>query len=326
MVKFGSIDLGKYPVLLAPMENITDPPFRSLCKEMGADMVYTEFVSSDGLIRDAVKSKRKLYFGEHERPVGIQIFGNSEASMTEAAKMAEQAGPDLIDINWGCPVRKVSAKGAGAGILKDIPKMISITAAVVKSTKLPVTVKTRTGWDEKTKTIVELARQLQDVGIQAITIHGRTKEQLYSGTADWDTISRVKENPELTIPVFGNGDINCAEKAGFIRNQYRVDGIMIGRGAIGNPWIFREIKHYFNTGELPEPPTIQERVEFCRKHLRAAMEWKGERIAVLEMRKHYGGYFRALPDFKQFRMKLVTAHDAGALENIFGKIETRYID
>lgn len=324
MVKIGNIELGEFPVLLAPMEDVSDPPFRRICREMGADMVYTEFVSSDGLIRDAVKSRKKLFFAEEERPVGIQIFGNSSAAMTEAAKMAEEASPDLIDINWGCPVRKVSMKGAGAGILKDIPKMVSITADVVKCTKLPVTVKTRTGWDEKSRDIVEIAERLQDVGIQAITIHGRTKEQMYNGAADWEIISRVKDNPRMKIPVIGNGDINSAEKAAYIRDHFHVDGIMIGRASTGNPWIFREIKHYFRTGTIFAPPAVSDRIEVCRRHLKAAVEWKGERIAVLEMRKHYGGYFKGLPNFKPYRMELVSVIYFEEIENVFKKIENQY--
>lgn len=324
MVKIGNISLGEYPVILAPMEEVTDPPFRSVCKAAGADLVYTEFISSEGLIRDIAKSMKKLYFGGHERPVGIQIFGNNSDSMAEAARIAEAANPDLIDINWGCSVRKVSSKGSGAGILKDIPKMVSITSDVVKTTRLPVTVKTRLGWNEENKNIVEITERLQDVGIQAISIHGRTKDQLYKGDADWVTISKVKENPRITIPVFGNGDINSAEKAAFIRKTYPVDGIMIGRAAIGYPWIFREIKHYFQTGGLLPPPLVSERVKTCLLHLKGSVEWKGERTAVLEMRKHYGSYFRGLPDFKPFRVKLVTVENFEEVVSICNQIEQEY--
>lgn len=326
MVKIGNIDLGEFPVILAPMEDITDPSFRSVCKELGADMVYTEFVSSDGLIRDAGKSLKKLIFDNNERPIGIQIFGNNSATLTEAAHIAEKAAPDLIDINWGCPVRKVSGKGSGAGILKDIPKMVSITADVVKCTKLPVTVKTRLGWDEKNKNIAEIAERLQDVGIQAISIHGRTKEQLYTGVADWETISSVKENPRIFIPVIGNGDINSAEKADFIRRNYHVDGIMIGRAAIGNPWIFKEIKYHFKTGLFLPPPGIAEKLEYCRKHIKAAIEYKGEKVAILEMRKHYGNYFKGLPNFKPFRMELVSVVSFEEVENILNRIGEIYLN
>jgi len=324
MVKIGNINLGEYPVILAPMEEVTDPPFRSVCKEAGADLVYTEFISSEGLIRDIAKSMKKLYFGFHERPVGIQIFGNNADSMVEAAHIAEAANPDLIDINWGCSVRKVSSKGSGAGILKDIPKMVSITSDVVKTTRLPVTVKTRLGLNEENKNIVEIAERLQDVGIQAISIHGRTKDQLYKGDADWVTISKVKENPRIIIPVFGNGDINSAEKAAFIRKTYLVDGIMIGRAAIGYPWIFREIKHYFQTGSLLPPPSVSERVKTCVQHLKGSVEWKGERTAVLEMRKHYSSYFRGLPDFKPFRVKLVTVEKFEEVVAICNQIDQKY--
>jgi len=324
MVKIGNIGLGEYPVILAPMEEVTDPPFRSVCKEAGADLVYTEFISSEGLIRDIAKSKKKLYFGEHERPVGIQIFGNNAESMADAARIAEEAGPDLIDINWGCSVRKVSSKGSGAGILNDIPKMVSITSDVVKSTRLPVTVKTRLGWNHENINIVEIAERLQDIGIQAITIHGRTKDQLYKGDADWGSISRVKENSRITIPVFGNGDVNSAEKAAFIRKTYPVDGIMIGRASIGYPWIFSEIKHHFQTGFLLPAPSISERVNTCLLHLKGSVEWKGERTAVLEMRKHYNSYFKGIPDFKPFRIRLVTVDHFEEVASICKEIVSEF--
>ncbi|NQU85198.1 MAG: tRNA dihydrouridine synthase DusB, partial [Mariniphaga sp.] len=306
MVKIGNLEISEFPILLAPMEDVSDPPFRYLCKIFGADITYTEFISSEGLIRDAAKSLKKLDFSESERPIGIQIFGHNIESMVKAAEYAERAKPDIIDINWGCPVKKVIAKGAGAGMLRDIPKMLAITSEVVKSTKLPVTVKTRLGWDENSKNIVEVAERLQDVGIEAISIHARTKVQGYKGKADWTLIGEVKKNPRMKIPVFGNGDILSPEIAKHFKETYNVDGLMIGRGSYGNPWIFKQIKHYLNTGEILPQPDINERVNICKKHLEKSIEWKGDRRGIFEMRKHYRSYFKAYPNFKQFRIKLVT--------------------
>ncbi len=306
MVKIGNIELGEFPLLLAPMEDVSDPPFRALCKDHGADLMFTEFISSEGLIRDAAKSVKKLDIFEYERPIGVQIFGSEINSMKRAAEIAEKANPDIIDINYGCPVKKVACKGAGAGILLDIPKMVEMTAEIVKSTHLPVTVKTRLGWDDSTKYIVEVAERFQDVGIKAITIHGRTRKQMYKGEADWTLIGAVKENPHMHIPVFGNGDVDSPEKAKQMRDTYGVDGVMIGRASIGYPWIFDEIKHYFKTGEHLLPPTIEDRVAVCRSHLQKSVDWKGERLGILEMRRHYSKYFKGIPDFKKRRLKLVT--------------------
>lgn len=305
-VKIGNIDLGEFPLLLAPMEDVSDPPFRALCKKHGADMMYSEFISSEGLIRDAKKSVQKLDIYDYERPIGIQIFGGNMESMIEATKIVEQANPDVIDINYGCPVKKVVCKGAGSGILQDIPKMVALTEAVVKATSKPVTVKTRLGWDDDTKYVVEVAERLQDVGIQGISIHGRTRKQMYKGEANWDLIRTTKENPRLTIPVFGNGDINSPQKALEYKNEYGVDGIMIGRAAIGYPWIFNEIKHYFKTGEVLPEPTIPQRVEAAKFHLQESIKWKGDTLGILEMRRHYTNYFRGLPGIKNYRLKLVT--------------------
>ena len=305
-VKIGNIDLGEFPLLLAPMEDVSDPPFRALCKQQGADMMYTEFISSEGLIRDAHKSVQKLDIYDYERPIGIQIFGGNMDSMIEATKIVEQANPDVIDINYGCPVKKVVCKGAGSGILQDIPKMVRLTEAVVKATNKPVTVKTRLGWDEDTKYIVEVAERLQDVGIQGIAIHGRTRKQMYKGQAKWDLIRDTKNNPRLHIPVFGNGDIDSPEKALQYKNEYGVDGIMIGRAAIGYPWIFNEIKHYMKTGEILTPPTIKDRVDAAKIHLMESIKWKGLTLGILEMRRHYTNYFRGLPGIKGYRLKLVT--------------------
>ncbi len=316
-MKIGNIDLGEMPLFLAPMENVTDPSFRRVCKPFGVDMMYSEFVSSEGLIRDAVKSKRKLFFEEEERPMGIQIYGHLVESLVEAALISEAAGPDLIDINFGCPVKKIAGRGAGAGLLRDLPKMLEITAAVAKAVKLPVTVKTRLGWDYDDMPIVELAERLQDVGAAAITIHGRTRNQLYTGQADWTLIGETKNNPRLKIPVIGNGDITSAEIALQKRNQYGVDGLMIGRGAIGNPWLFREIKHLFATGQTLPPPNMQERVELCRKHIQSSIQWKGEKVAGREMRKHYTLYFKGYPHFKSYRMRLVTVETFDEIEQIF---------
>ena len=308
------------------MEDVSDPPFRTLCKKHGADMMYTEFISSEGLIRDAVKSRQKLDIYEKERPVGIQIFGSEIDSMRRAAEITAASGPDVLDINYGCPVKKVACKGAGAGILQDIPKMVSMTKEIVEAVDLPVTVKTRLGWDDNSKYIVEVAERLQDVGIKAISIHGRTRAQMYKGEADWSLIRAVKENPNMHIPVFGNGDIDTPEKALAYRKEYGVDGIMIGRGSIGNPWIFDEIKHYFATGEHLPSPTVSDRVEAARAHLVHSLEWKGERLGVVEMRRHYANYFRGLPHFKQHRLVLVTEEKPAALHAERDKVAQTYAD
>lgn len=305
MIKIGNIELNDFSLLLAPMEDVSDPPFRAVCKEKGADLMYTEFISSEGLIRNATKSVEKLDIFEYERPIGIQIFGNDIESMKEATELTERVRPDLIDINYGCPVKKVACKGSGAGILLDIPKMIKMTEEIVKSTNLPVTVKTRLGWDEKTKYIVEVAERLQDVGIKAIAIHGRTRVQMYKGNADWTLIREVKNNPRMTIPVFGNGDVDSPQKALEMRQKYGMDGAMIGRAAIGYPWIFKEIKHYFATGELLPPPSIDERIEVFKEHLDFSIKWKGLRLGILEMRRHYNNYFKGLRNAKTYRSKLV---------------------
>ena len=306
MPKIGNIDLGEFPLLLAPMEDVSDPPFRRLCKMHGADMLYSEFISSEGLIRDAIKSRQKLDIFDYERPVGIQIFGGDEEAMALSAKIVATVNPDLVDINFGCPVKKVVSKGAGAGVLKDIDLMVRLTKAVVNSTSLPVTVKTRLGWDEQSINIEEVAERLQDVGISALTIHARTRSQMYKGHSDWSYIAKVKNNPRMHIPIFGNGDIDSPEKALEYRNKYGIDGIMIGRAAIGYPWIFNEIKHYFTTGELLPSPTIADRVEAAKNHLLWSVEWKGERQGVVEMRRHYANYFKGIPNFKEHRHKLVT--------------------
>jgi tRNA-dihydrouridine synthase B len=305
-MKIDQLDLGAFPLLLAPLEDITDSSFRQICRQFGADLVYTEFISSEGLIRDARKSQNKLNFEESERPIGIQIFGNDIASMQLAAEMATEAKPELIDINFGCPVKKVALKGSGAGMLNDLPKMIRMTKAIVRSTHLPVTVKTRLGWDEKNKNIVEIAERLQDVGIKAITIHGRTRSQMYSGFADWTLIGEVKNNPRMYIPVIGNGDIDSPEKAIKMFDLFGVDALMIGRAAIGNPWIFKSIRTYYETGQTPLPPSVNERIDLCRLHLSKAIEVKGELRGVLEMRRHYANYFRCLYDFKKHRLRLLT--------------------
>jgi tRNA-dihydrouridine synthase B len=306
LVKIGHIEIGEFPLLLAPMEDVSDPPFRALCKKHGADLMYTEFISSEGLIRDAIKSRKKLEFFEYERPVGIQIFGGDEEAMAMSARIVDAVQPDLVDINFGCPVKKVVCKGAGAAVLKDVDLMVRLTQAVVKSTSLPVTVKTRLGWDEQTKNIMEVAERLQDAGIQALAIHGRTRAQLYKGEADWTLIEKVKNNPRIHIPIFGNGDINSPEKALEYKNKYGVDGIMIGRAAIGYPWIFNEIKHFMATGEHLAPPTVTDRVEAVKEHLAKSLQWKGPIEGIFEMRPHYANYFRGIPHFKEWRMKLVT--------------------
>ncbi|WP_313598394.1 tRNA dihydrouridine synthase DusB [Epilithonimonas vandammei] len=307
MVKIGNIELPDFPLLLAPMEDVSDPPFRKLCKMHGADLMYSEFISSEGLIRDAIKSRKKLDIFDYERPVGIQIFGGDEEAMAMSARIVETVEPDLVDINFGCPVRKVVCKGAGAGVLKDIDLMVRLTKAVVSSTHLPVTVKTRLGWDNDSINIDEVAERLQDVGIKALTIHARTRAQMYKGEADWEHISRIKNNPNIEIPIFGNGDVDSPEKALEYKNKYNCDGIMIGRGAIGYPWIFNEIKHFFETGEILPEPTIAERLEAVKNHALWSVEWKGERPGIVEMRQHYSNYFRGIPHFKEFKTKFLQA-------------------
>jgi len=319
-VKIGNIELGEIPLFLAPMEDVTDPSFRAVCKPFGVDMMYTEFISSEGLIRDAKKSLAKLLFEEEERPMGIQIFGHHVDSMVEAAKVSAQAKPDLIDINFGCPVKKVTGKGAGAALLRDIPRMLEITEAVVKAVNLPVTVKTRLGWDENDKPIVDLAERLQDVGVQALTIHGRTRNQLYKGEADWTLIGEAKNNPRIHIPIIGNGDISSAAIALEMRNRYGVDGLMVGRGSMGNPWIFREIKHLINTGEELPPPSMEERVEVCKNHIKLSIKWKGEQVSNREMRKHYTNYFKGYRNIKPFRMRLVTANSFEEVMRVFDEM------
>lgn len=319
-VKIGNIDLGEFPLLLAPMEDVSDPPFRALCKEMGADLMFTEFISAEGLIRDAGKSRQKLDIYDYERPIGIQIFGEKIESMREAAAIAEEAGPELIDINYGCPVHKVACRGAGAGILLDLPKMQAMTAEIVRRVSVPVTVKTRLGWDHDNIRIVEAALRLQDAGIQALTIHGRTRQQMYKGEADWNPIAEVVRHPDIHIPIFGNGDVDTPAKATEFRRKYGVQGIMIGRASIGYPWIFREIRHYFRTGQTLPPPGIAERIEVAKKHLDFSLRWKGERTGIYEMRTHYTNYFRGIPNFKPFRTRLVEAPDKEAVLAVFDEI------
>ncbi len=321
MVQIAGIDVGEFPLLLAPMEDVSDPPFRAICKELGADVVYTEFISVEGLIRDAEKSVMKLDIYDEERPVGIQIFGAEIESMRAATKWVERANPEFLDINYGCPVKKVACKGAGAGILQDIPKMERMTREIVEATHLPVTVKTRLGWDSSTIRIVEVALRLQDAGIKALSIHGRTRKQMYKGVADWDPIKTVKDHPDIEIPIFGNGDVDGPVKAEEYRHKYGVDGIMIGRGSIGNPWIFRDIKHYFATGEILPRPSLKERVDVCRRHLTTGVEWKGMRDGIVEMRRHYSAYFRAIPNFKPLRLKLVTSDDLNEIMDTLSEIE-----
>ncbi|MEJ6793826.1 MAG: tRNA dihydrouridine synthase DusB [Flavobacteriales bacterium] len=325
-VKIGNIDLGEFPLLLAPMEDVSDPPFRALCKKNGADVMFTEFISSEGLIRDATKSVQKLDIFEYERPIAIQIFGHDIESMKESTRICEKANPDFIDINYGCPVKKVTCKGAGSGILKDIPKMVSMTREIVKSTNLPVTVKTRLGWDDESKHIVDVAERLQDVGIQAISIHGRTRKQMYKGEADWSLIADVKNNQRMNIPVFGNGDVDSPEMAKHKRDTYGIDGIMIGRAAIGYPWIFNEIKHYLKTNELLAKPTMSQRIALCREHLEFSLRWKGPILGVVETRRHYTNYFKHIPDFKEYRMRLVTATQAEDLFQILDEVEQIFGD
>lgn len=324
MVKIENITLPDFPLLLAPMEDVSDPPFRAVCKANGADLMYTEFISSEGLIRDAIKSRQKLDIFEQERPVGIQIFGGDEEAMALSARIVDTVNPDLLDINFGCPVKKVVTKGAGAAVLKDIDLMVRLTSAVVRSTSLPVTVKTRLGWDDQTINIGEVAERLQDVGIKALAIHGRTRCQLYKGTADWTHIARVKENPRIQIPIFGNGDIDSPEKALLYKNRYGVDGIMIGRAAIGYPWIFNEIKHFVKTGSHLAPPSIQQRVDVIRQHLHRSVEWKGPKAGINEMRRHYTNYLRGLPNIRDYRMKLVTLPEVAQIDEVLDEIERQY--
>ncbi len=319
MVKIGDISLGNFPLLLAPMEDVSDPPFRFLCKKHGADLMFTEFISSEGLIRDAIKSRQKLDIFDYERPIGIQIFGGDEEAMAMATRIVDVVQPDLVDINFGCPVKKVVCKGAGAAVLKDVPMMVRLTEAVVKSTNLPVTVKTRLGWDERTKNIEEVAERLQDVGVKALSVHGRTRTQLYKGSADWSLIAKVKNNPRIHIPIFGNGDIDTPQKALEYKNTYGIDGIMIGRASIGHPWIFNEIKHYMKTGELLAPPSLADRVEACKMHLEKSIEWKSQVVAMNEMKRHYANYFKGIPNFKAYRTKLVSSNN---LEELFEILET----
>lgn len=324
MVQIGKIQLPDFPLLLAPMEDVSDPPFRAVCKDNGADLMYTEFISSEGLIRNAIKSRQKLDIYDEERPIGIQIFGGDEEAMALSAQIVAAVEPDLVDINFGCPVKKVVCKGAGAGVLKDVPLMVRLTSAVVKSTTLPVTVKTRLGWDDQSKNIEEVAERLQDVGIQALSIHGRTRAQMYKGEADWELIARVKENPRIKIPIFGNGDIDSPEKALAYKNRYGVDGIMIGRAAIGYPWIFREIKHYLATGEKLPPPTLTDRIEVCKKHLHRSVAWKNPVVGVNEMRRHYANYLKGLPNIKEYRNKLVTLTEVAAIDDVLDEIARVY--
>ncbi|TGE20635.1 tRNA dihydrouridine synthase DusB [Hymenobacter aquaticus] len=320
MVHIRDLALPDFPLLLAPMEDVSDPPFRAVCKANGADLMYTEFISSEGLIRDAAKSRKKLDVFDYERPIGIQLFGSDVETMGECARISTLAGPDLIDINYGCPVKQVACRGAGAALLRDIPKMVQMTSAVVKATHLPVTVKTRLGWDENTLNVEEVAERLQDIGIEALTVHGRTRVQMYKGDADWRLIAKIKENPRIKIPIFGNGDIDSPEKAVEYKNRYGVDGVMIGRASIGYPWIFREIKHFVATGEKLAPPTVEERVAMCRMHFEKSIEWKGERSGILEMRRHYAQYFRGLEGAKQWRMRLVDTYSVEEIYAILAEI------
>jgi tRNA-dihydrouridine synthase B len=327
MVKIGEhITLPDFPLLLAPMEDVSDPPFRAVCKQNGADLMYTEFISSEGLIRDAIKSRQKLDVFDYEKPIGIQIFGGDEEAMAMSAKIVDTVQPDLLDINFGCPVKKVVTKGAGAAVLKDIDLMIRLTKACVRSTHLPVTVKTRLGWDEQSINIEEVALRLQDAGVKALSIHGRTRSQLYKGEANWAHIAHVKNNPNITMPIFGNGDIDTPEKALSYKNKYGVDGIMIGRAAIGYPWIFNEIKHYVQTGTHLPPPTIEQRVAVIRTHLHKSISWKNEILGILEMRRHYTNYLRGLPNIKEFRLQLVQLKELTAIEEVLEKVLVAYKD
>ena len=326
-VKIGeNIDLGEFPLLLAPMEDVSDPPFRFVCKQNGVDMMYTEFISSEGLIRDAAKSRKKLDIFEYERPIGIQIFGSEIEHMRQSSEICTLANPDLIDINYGCPVKNVACRGAGASLLQDIDRMVAMTKAVVEGTHLPVTVKTRLGWDDNTKNVYEVAERLQDIGIKALSIHGRTRAQMYKGQADWSMIRDIKRNPRIKIPIFGNGDVDSLEKAVAWRQEYEVDGIMIGRASIGYPWIFREIKHFFKTGERLAGPTIAERVEVCRTHLVKSIEWKGPKTGIFEMRRHYSNYFKGIPDFKEYRMRLVSLQTFEKIQEVLDEIQHKFAE
>jgi nifR3 family TIM-barrel protein len=324
MPKIGNIILPDYPLLLAPMEDVSDPPFRRLCKMHGADLMYSEFISSEGLIRNAMKSRMKLDIFDYERPVGIQIFGGDEEAMALSAKIVETVQPDLVDINFGCPVKKVVCKGAGAGVLKDIDLMVRLTKAVIKSTHLPVTVKTRLGWDESSINIDEVAERLQDIGVQALTVHARTRAQMYKGHSDWTHIARIKNNPRISMPIFGNGDIDSPEKALEYKNKFGLDGMMIGRAAIGYPWVFNEIKHFFKTGEKLAAPSVADRVEAAQNHLIWSMEWKGERVGIVEMRRHYTNYFKGIQDFKPYKQLLVTSDGHNELFDVFNQIKEVY--
>nr|WP_294859363.1 tRNA dihydrouridine synthase DusB [uncultured Fluviicola sp.] len=321
MVKIRDIELGEFPLLLAPMEDVSDPPFRALCKKHGADLMYTEFISSEGLIRDAIKSRQKLDIFDYEKPIGIQIFGGDEDAMAMSAKIVDATNPDLLDINFGCPVKKVVCKGAGAGVLKDVDLMVRLTKACINSTRLPVTVKTRLGWDDSMINIMEVAERLQDIGVEALSIHGRTRAQMYKGEADWSYIAEVKNNPRIKIPIFGNGDIDTPEKAVEYKNRYGVDGIMVGRASIGYPWIFNEIKHFMATGEHLAAPGIKDRVDAARDHLNMSVKWKGERLGVVEMKRHYTNYFKGIAHFKEFRTKLVTSFDLQEILDILSYLE-----
>lgn len=324
MIKIGNIELPEFPLLLAPMEDVSDPPYRRLCKLHGADLMYSEFISSEGLIRDAMKSRKKLDIFDYERPVGIQIFGGDEEAMAMSAKIVETVNPDLVDINFGCPVKKVVCKGAGAGVLKDVDMMVRLTKAVVRSTSLPVTVKTRLGWDSNSINIDEVAERLQETGIKALTIHARTRGQMYKGEADWEHISRIKQNPNIEIPIFGNGDIDSPQKALEYKNKYACDGIMIGRAAIGYPWIFNEIKHFFETGETLAPPTVADRLLAVRQHAEWSAEWKGEKLGLIEMRQHYGNYFRGVPHFKDFRRKFLSVFTIEEMDVVIKETQEFY--
>jgi nifR3 family TIM-barrel protein len=324
MVKIDNIELGDFPLLLAPMEDVSDPPFRAVCKDYGADLMYTEFISSEGLIRDAMKSRQKLDIFDYEKPIGIQIFGGDEEAMALSAKIVDTTNPDLLDINFGCPVKKVVCKGAGAAVLKDIELMVRLTKACIRSTTLPVTIKTRLGWDNNTRNIEEVAERMQDIGVKAISIHGRTRQQLYKGEADWTLIGKIKNNPRIHIPIFGNGDIDTPEKALEYKNRYGVDGIMIGRAAIGYPWIFREIKHYLATSETLPPPTLTERLQACRKHLYGSVSWKGEKLGILEMRRHYASYLKGLSHVKEYRTRLVMTENLLEIGDILSEVEEHY--
>ncbi len=321
MVKIRDIELGEFPLLLAPMEDVSDPPFRALCKKHGADLMYTEFISSEGLIRDAIKSRQKLDIFDYEKPIGIQIFGGDEEAMAMSAKIVDATNPDILDINFGCPVKKVVSKGAGAGVLKDVDLMVRLTQACINSTKLPVTVKTRLGWDHSMINIMEVAERLQDIGVEALSIHGRTRAQMYKGEADWSHIAEVKNNPRIKIPIFGNGDIDTPEKALEYKNRYGVDGIMIGRASIGYPWIFNEVKHFMETGEHLPVPGVKDRVEAARDHLMMSVKWKGERLGVVEMKRHYTNYFKGIAHFKEYRTKLVTSFDLQEILDMLSYLE-----